>query len=1090
MGERPDRVAALRRSGVEPYPAAFAADDTVAGVLAADRGLGPGACTEHHVRLVGRVALVRDHGGVVFLTLQQDGGRLQVMVERSRAGCDGVEVARRLERGDVIGVEGVIGTSRSGELSVLAAAPVLLAPSLLPPPEKHHGPRDPGRRAHERELDLIANPPSRRVFEVRSAVLHALRTTLHDRGFMEVETPVFSTGAGGAVARPFITHHQALGCDLYLRIAPELHLKRLVVGGFDRVFEIGRVFRNEGIDHTHNPEFTILEAYQAPGDYRDMMDLVEALVVTAARAATGATVVDIGGQAVDLALPWRRVGMVDLVDEVVGVRIEPSLPVEEARSRLESVGIPWRSGWGSGRCLVEAFETRVEAGLVAPTIVMDHPTETSPLARRHAHDPMLTERFEVIVGGRELANAYSELNDPADQRARMQAAAGPATGTDARDPGGGTVDEEFIRALERGMPPTGGLGIGVDRLVMLLAGVTAIRDVILFPTLRPERGRSGATPGRSQVVPTTPLPTSHRPGAPVAVVRLSGLVRVVAVLTTVVGVLTMLSSLPSLGVRTLQLDELLSPLPQLVDDNVLSVTLGLCMVLLSGQLLRGKRRAWNLALVLFVVSAVLSIGQGGELIALSTSAAMIVILLLTRRDFTGLKDPPSLAQVALTVPRYLLFVYGFGLVALWSQRNTLTPAWSWARSLETVTLGIVGMDGPYTYRGRFATWYPVALAVLGAVGLLLLLWQLLRPAVGAGHGEGRARAEELVARFGWDTLSPFALRGDKSYFFASDGRAMIAYGYLGGFALGSGDPIGEDGSVPLVVDEFMDHCRLHGWQPAFLAARESDAPFYAERGFRSFYLGDEAIVDCRAFDLDTPGMGPVRQSVRRIEVGHRYQLLTEAEAGTDLAAQLNHISHQWRQGEDERGYTMAMSQGVGHTDPDRLLAVAWEPGPDGVERPVGFLRLIPVGHAGGPYGAGYTLDLMRRLPSASNGLIEFLIARTVTELDQRGVARLSLNFAAFSRLLDDDIQHNRTDRMLRRVADLLNPYYQIRSLREFNEKFQPEWLPRVLIYADPADLPKVALRYAWVEGFVDIPLLGRFLSGPAETVRAPATPRD
>ena len=1052
-----DVAVGVARAGACAYPAHFPVDTTVAGLRAAHPSAVPGVVSGERARVVGRVMLRRDHGGIVFLVLQQGGERVQVAVERSAVGDDGLRELRRVERGDVIGVDGLVGATRSGELSVFADQVVLLAPSLRPPPHKLHGPQDPGRRVRERELDLIANPGSRRVFEVRSAVVHALRTDLHARGYLEVETPVFATSAGGAVARPFVTRHHALGIDLYLRIAPELHLKRLVVGGFDRVFEIGRVFRNEGIDATHNPEFTILEAYQAPGDYLDMMDLVESLVANAARAANSTTVVEVDGTTVDLGAPWRRVRMVDAVEEVLGIRIEPSADVESARRALESVGLAWQPSWGPGRCLVEAFETAVEPTLVQPTIVMDHPVETSPLARRHRDDPSLTERFEAFVGGRELANAYSELNDPVDQRARMEASAARSAG---EDDDVSDVDEEFLRALERGMPPTGGLGVGVDRLVMLLTASPTVRDVVLFPTQRPERG-SRAADGRTSVVPTTALPTSVRPGAPVAVVRLSGLVRVVAVLTTVVGVLTMLSALPALGVRTVSLDELVTPLPRAIDSRVLAVALGVIMVLLSGELVRARRRAWKMATALFV------------------------ILVAPRKEFTGLKAPPSISQVLLAAPRYLLFVYTYGLLALWSQRDHLTPSFSWTRSAEAITVGLFGADGPYTYRGRFGTWFPLSLVVLGALGLLLLLWLLLRPAVRSGDAEGRVPAAELVDRWGWDTLSPFALRGDRSYFFSSDGAAMIAYGYLGGFALGSRDPIGDPASVPLVVDEFIEHCRLHGWQPAFLATREIDDPFYAERGFRSFYLGDEAVLDCRTFDLDGPGMAPVRQSVRRCEASHRFELLSEAAAGPRLAAQLDEISVHWRKGEDERGYTMAMSQGVGSTDAHRLVAVAWKQSPDGTERPVAFLRLIPVGRSGGPFGPGYTLDLMRRLPDSANGIVEFLIARTASELDERGVARLSLNFAAFSRLMDDDVQHTRMDRFLRRIVDLLNPYYQIRSLREFNEKFQPEWLPRSLIYADPGDLPKVGLRYAFLEGFVDVPLLGRFLSGPTEATGAP-----
>lgn len=1085
------------------YPPCVRSDTTVGQLRLVHCGLAPDSATGEVVALVGRTMLRRSHGGIVFLVLQQGGERIQVVACRDRGERGTFELLRGVERGDMISVRGEVGTTRTGELSVFADQAEVLAPSMLPPPDKHRGPQDPGRRARERELDLISNPESRATFAARSAVVHALRCELHELGFTEVETPVFATSAGGAVARPFTTRHHALGIDLYLRIAPELHLKRLVVGGFDRVFEIGRVFRNEGIDSTHNPEFTILEAYQAPGDYLDMMDLVERLVLAASRA-TGTTVVRIvEGDAVDgpqrwrevdLARPWRRVTMQDVVRERTGVEVDPAGDVVDARAALDEIGLRWDPAWGPGRCLVAAFEERVERDLVEPTIVMDHPIETSPLARRHRSRPGVTERFEVFVGGRELANAYSELNDPVDQRTRMEAAADAARRAgrlDADAEGAvSAVDEEFLRALERGLAPTGGLGIGIDRLVMLLTATTSIRDVILFPTMRPDRRGEIGVDLTTPVVPTTPLPTTAHPGAPVAVVRLSGLVRVVATLTTVVGVLTMLSALPALGVRVAPIDELISPLPHILDERILAVGLGLCMVLLSAQLLRGKRRAWKLAVGLFALSAVLSLVRGVELVALVTSLCMLVVLLATRRDFTGLKDPPSLAQVLRATPRYLLFVYTYGVLALWSQRNHLEPPFSWTRSFEAITFGLFGADGPYTYHGRFATWFPASLTVLGVIGLLLLLWLLLRPAVAAAGGTaaGRDQAAAIIDEWGWDTLAPFALRGDRSWFFSSDGRAMIAYGYLGGFALGSGDPIGDPASVPLVVDEFIEHCRHHGWQPAFLAAREIDAPFYAERGFRDFYLGDEAVLDCRRFDLDGVGMGPVRQSVRRIEHTHRYQLMSETEASPELIARLNEISVRWRRGEDERGYTMAMSQDVDGSDPGRLLAVAFsDPADTDAERvPVAFLRLIPVGRSDGPFGRGYTLDLMRRLPDAANGIVEFLVARTADALDEQGVRRLSLNFAAFSRLLDDDVQHTRGDRFLRRVVDLLNPHYQIRSLRDFNEKFQPEWFPRSLIYADPADLPKVALRYAFLEGFVDVPLLGRLLSGPAGTAEAPA----
>ena len=1073
-------IEARRADGVDPYPPRFTADPDPVAVLERHQDLAPGEVSAEPLSVAGRAMFVRDHGGVRFVDVQTGGRRVQVVVEAGPGTCRSQGAVRR---GDLVGAVGQVGRSRSGELSVVCTGLEVLAPALRPPPSKHLRAAGAESRLRERETDLITNEASRRRFVARSAVVKAVRDELAAEGFIEVETPVFSVEAGGATARPFVTHHNALGTDLHLRVAPELYLKRLVVGGLDRVFELGRVFRNEGISNRHNPEFTMVEIYQAYADYRDMMDLVERVVVAAARAANGTTLVDVGGTSVDLAEPWRRATMADLVEECSGERVDASMPVEQARAALARLGVAADPSWGSGRCLAEAFEAVAEHTLVAPTIVMDHPVETSPLARRHRDDPALTERFEVIVGGIELANAYSELNDPVDQRARFEA---EQKKREAGDAEAGSVDEDYLRALEVGLPPTGGLGIGIDRLVMLVTGATSIRDVVLFPTLRPTAGRS--THDRAAVVPLAPLPTASAPGAQVSAVRLSGLVRVVAMLTSLVGVLTMLSGIPQLGVRTFALEDLVSPLPGLVGDNVLAVGIGLVMVLLSAQLLRGKRRAWNLAFAIFVLSAGVSLGRGGELVALITSVVMIAILGLTRREFTGLEDPPSVLGIVRAVPRYLLFVYGYGLLALWAERSQLEPSFSVGRSLWAVTVGLVGVTGPYTYPGRFGTWFPASLVLLGVIGLLLLLWLLLRPAVRGRTGEGRARAAELVAREGWDTLAPFALREDRSYFFSSDGRAMVSYAYLGGYAMVGGDPVGDEASVPLVVDEFIEHCRRHGWQPAFLAVREVDAPLYTERGFRSFYLGDEAILDCRSFSLDAEGMAPVRQAVRRVDRAHRFEVLSEAAATPELARQLNEISLEWRKGNVERGYTMALGTDVGTTDPHRLLAVAWEVGDDQSlpGRPVGFLRLVPTGDPDGPYGQGYTLDLMRRRPDSANGLTEYLVANVATLLQERGVRRLSLNFSAFGRLFDDDVEFNRFEKFLRLVVDRFNPYFQIRSLREFNEKFQPVWLPRAVMYADPADIPKVGLRYAWLEGFVTSSLVGRFLSGPRSTDDAPS----
>ncbi len=351
-------------------------------------------------------------------------------------------------------------------------------------PDKWHGLSDVDTRFRQRYVDLIVNEDARRVFAIRFAAVAAIRNELAADGFVEVETPVLGHELGGATARPFVTHHNALDVDLYLRVAPELHLKRLVVGGFERVFEIGRVFRNEGVDTSHNPEFTMLEAYQAFADYHDMMALTERLVVAAARSARdGDTLLELRGERFDLAEPWPRATMVELIREHVGVDIQPSMDVAAARAVLDGLGLSYKDEWGAGRLTHEVYDELVEPKLVRPTFVLDHPRETSPLARAHRDDPNLVERFEVVVNGNELANAYSELNDPIDQRARFEA---EARARAAGDVEAGTVDEDYLRALEFGLPPTGGMGMGIDRLTMLLAGVTSIREVILFPTLKPE----------------------------------------------------------------------------------------------------------------------------------------------------------------------------------------------------------------------------------------------------------------------------------------------------------------------------------------------------------------------------------------------------------------------------------------------------------------------------------------------------------------------------------------------------------------------------------------------------------------------------
>jgi len=474
----------LRARGVDPYPVRFDRDRTLGELRSEFGALEPGTETDVPVRIAGRIRLLRRQGKLTFATVRDQSDTIQLFVSRRELGDDEHDAFDRLDLGDWVGVDGTVMTTRKGELSVKVAGFVLLAKALRPLPDKWHGLSDVDTRFRQRYVDLIVNDDARRVFEVRFAAVAAIRRELADLGFAEVETPVLNHELGGATARPFVTHHNALDTDLYLRIALELHLKRLVVGGFERVFEIGRVFRNEGIDTSHNPEFTMLEAYQAFADYHDMMELTERLVVAAARAARDDdTVLDIRGTSIDLAEPWPRATMVDLIREHAGVDINPAMTTEAARAVLDGLGLTYKDSWGAGRLTHEVYDELVESKIVRPTFVLDHPRETSPLARVHRDDPTLVERFEVVVNGSELANAYSELNDPVDQRQRFEAEARARAAGDAE---AGTVDEDYLRALEFGLPPTGGMGLGIDRLTMLLAGVNSIREVILFPTLRPE----------------------------------------------------------------------------------------------------------------------------------------------------------------------------------------------------------------------------------------------------------------------------------------------------------------------------------------------------------------------------------------------------------------------------------------------------------------------------------------------------------------------------------------------------------------------------------------------------------------------------
>ena len=481
--DRLAKVEAIRSAGGEPYPVRFEPTAASADLHERHAALEPGAESGEIVTVAGRLMNVRDMGGLAFGVLQDATGSIQLFVESGRLGDRYAEFTD-LDGGDWVGATGEVIATRKGELSVRVDEFALLSKALRPMPEKWHGLSDVETRHRRRYLDLIANEEARRALRSRVAVVASLRDTLSSRGFVEVETPILHTIAAGALATPFETHHEALDLDMYLRIAIELHLKRLVVGGVERVFEIGRVFRNEGVSPRHNPEFTMLEAYQAYADYGDMADLTEALVSAAAEAVHGTTELSYQGREMSFTPPWPRVTYFGSVSDHTGTEWDPVMPLEAARSQASDAGVAVEGAWGVGKIVAEVFEAVVEPTLWSPTIVMDFPKEISPLARGHRHTPGLVERFEAIAAGFEIANAFSELNDPVEQRRRFEAqAVARAAGDHEAHP----MDEDFLRALEYGMPPTGGLGIGVDRLVMLLTDEPSIREIILFPHMRPER---------------------------------------------------------------------------------------------------------------------------------------------------------------------------------------------------------------------------------------------------------------------------------------------------------------------------------------------------------------------------------------------------------------------------------------------------------------------------------------------------------------------------------------------------------------------------------------------------------------------------
>jgi len=436
------------------------------------------------VTMAGRVMAKREMGKAIFVDIMDDKGRIQLYIKQSDVGEEIFSDVKKGDIGDFIGIEGFVFKTRMGEISVHCKSVVLLAKSLRPLPEKFHGLTNTELKYRQRYVDLIMTPETRRTFEVRSQFISYVRSFLNERGYMEVETPVLNTISGGATARPFITHHNSLDIDMYLRIATELHLKRLIVGGIERVYEIGRIFRNEGISTKHNPEFTSVELYEAYADYNDIMDLFEELISSAALKITGSYKLSWLGHDLDLAPGWSRISMAEAVKQHTGVDFMSFESTEDAVKAAASIGVKMPEGrepsWGD--LLYECFDQRVEEKLIQPVFIIDHPVEVSPLAKRKKSDPRLTERYEVFICRSEMGNAFSELNDPIDQKQRFldQVALRSAGVEEA-----GMMDDDFINALEYGMPPTGGLGIGIDRCVMMLTNNSSIRDVLLFPTMKP-----------------------------------------------------------------------------------------------------------------------------------------------------------------------------------------------------------------------------------------------------------------------------------------------------------------------------------------------------------------------------------------------------------------------------------------------------------------------------------------------------------------------------------------------------------------------------------------------------------------------------
>jgi lysyl-tRNA synthetase class 2 len=546
--------------------------------------------------------------------------------------------------------------------------------------------------------------------------------------------------------------------------------------------------------------------------------------------------------------------------------------------------------------------------------------------------------------------------------------------------------------------------------------------------------------------------------------------RIVGWLTALGGVLLIVSTLPFLPDRIVDFSELVvQSFGFRVTGHVVSLLVGILLVFLAGQLGRRKHRAWQVALVLFSVSLVVNLVRLDRFVSVVFAAVMLVGLIVTRREFQAPPDPPTLFQFVRFVPLYLLSVLAYGGVYLVLLRNRTSPDLTFSRTVDTVVSGMIGQPGAYTFDSEFFE-RVLRVSLLGAslIGVAIALALLFRPIVARPQQEDGAweHASRLVHSYGDNSLAYFALRDDKSFFFSSDGEAMIAYTYIGRYALGSGDPIGRPESIELVVDEFLAMCRQRAWGVAFLAVLESDRDRYLNRGLHTFYLGDEAVVDCRGFSLSGKKWKSIRQSAQRVERTYRFEFMAETEASPGLIADLNALSAKWRGKAPERGFTMSLSKDLEGTNPEFRLCVAL----DEDDKPGGFLRIIPI-FGGEP---GFTLDLMRRDPDTPNGMTEFLLTRAIMHLDELGYSRLSMNFAVWGRLFYEDIHYTLTQRVMKQLLELVNPFYQIKSLKMFNQRFYPEWVPRVIVYDDVRALPRVGLLYGGVEGFLSIPVIGRY----------------